>query len=701
MRSALLPTALCLLSFMLLASAGAEDGEYVLHEFEKLRLTEEYFAEGASFGDFDHDGQRDLVCGPNWFAGPDFKEQHRFYEGKAFPNDRGYSNNFFSLVGDFNGDDWDDVLVVGLPGTPAHWYENSRGDEPWKKHLAFPAVDNEAPLLEDVTGDDKPELVCTFEGRLGYAAPDANAPTRPWHWHPVSEKGGWHRYSHGLGVGDVNGDGRTDFLTPIGWWEQPASPADQPIWKHHPFKFCGGGAQMYAYDVDGDGDNDVVTSLQAHAWGLSWFEHVKGDDGQITFEEHKIMGAKHADSPFCVRFSQLHAVDCIDVDGDGLRDIVAGKCYWAHNGHDPGAREPAVVYYFRLVRKDGQAEFVPHLVDDDSGVGRQVRAADMNGDGLVDIIAGNKKGTFVFLHKTRKVDKQEWEQRQPKRIAAAASAKTEPDPEPAPDASPRDVKITPDVVYGHKLGLAMTFDVFQPEQDAKGVGVLFMVSGGWYSRWAPPEQTLQMLRPLTDQGFTVFAVRHGSSPKFSIPEAVEDVRRSVRFIRLNAERFAVDPERLGVFGMSAGGHLSLMLGTASDQGDPQAKDEVLRQSNRVQAVVAFVAPTDLRGMVWSAPDHLPAYDRFPALDLEIDKAAEVSPLLHVSSDDPPTLLLVGAKDKLVPMKHSQDIHEALQDKNVTSKLVVYEDSAHGLTPPDLVAAVAELVAWFDEHLAEE
>jgi len=188
-------------------------------------------------------------------------------------------------------------------------------------------------------------------------------------------------------------------------------------------------------------------------------------------------------------------------------------------------------------------------------------------------------------------------------------------------AQEEDVKIQADVVYGHKFGLALTLDVFQPQTNANGAGVLFMVSGGWYSNWQPPEKMQGMFKPLTDKGFTVFAVRHGSSPKFGIPEAVEDVRRAVRYIRVNAERFGVDPQRLGVYGYSAGGHLSLMLGTASDEGNPRADDLVLQAGNRVQAVVAVVAPTDLRIMVRQAPDRLPAYDRFPALDLPLDELA--------------------------------------------------------------------------------
>ena len=228
-----------------------------------------------------------------------------------------------------------------------------------------------------------------------------------------------------------------------------------------------------------------------------------------------------------------------------------------------------------------------------------------------------------------------------------------------------------------------------------------MVSGGWFSRWTPPEKMQGFTQPLTDQGFTVFSVRHGSSPKFSIPEVVEDVRRSVRYIRLNAERFGVDPDRLGVYGMSAGGHLALMLGTASDNGDAESEDPVLRASDRVKAVVAMVPPTDLRIAVWDAPESLPAYKNFPALDLPIDEAAKYSPLLHVTPDDPPTLVVSGVKDKLVPIKHSEDIRDALEAQNVPNKLILFENSGHGFQPEDLKTTMSAMAAWFEKHLAAQ
>ncbi|MBM3998558.1 MAG: alpha/beta hydrolase [Planctomycetes bacterium] len=269
-----------------------------------------------------------------------------------------------------------------------------------------------------------------------------------------------------------------------------------------------------------------------------------------------------------------------------------------------------------------------------------------------------------------------------------------------PSARGADADIVEDVVYGHKLGLAMTFDVYRPKAGANGAGVLFMVSGGWYSTWAPPASAMPLFAPLLDKGFTVFAVRHGSSPKFSIPEAVSDVRRAVRFIRSNAARWDVDPNRLGVFGMSAGGHLSLMLATASDEGDSANADPIERASDRVAAVVAIVAPTDLRIMVWEAPEKLPAYKQFPALDLDLESAQEMSPLVHVSQDDSPTLLIAGDKDDLVPIAHSERIHAAFGENKVVSEFLVLKGAGHGFRGDDQRRAFEALVGWFEKHLAK-
>jgi acetyl esterase/lipase len=258
--------------------------------------------------------------------------------------------------------------------------------------------------------------------------------------------------------------------------------------------------------------------------------------------------------------------------------------------------------------------------------------------------------------------------------------------------------ITADVVYGHKDGLAMTFDVFRPKEQPNGAGVLFMVSGGWYSRWSPPQPDGGQFAPLLKAGFTVFAVRHGSSPRYVIPEIVDDVRRAVRFVRANAQQFGVDPDRLGVTGGSAGGHLSLVLGTTGDNGDPQAKDPLLRTSDRVAAVVAYYPPTDLRPWVEPSSRY---YQTYPALRFEPARAAAYSPVLQVTPDDPPTLMIHGDKDLIVPLDHSQKILAQYQQKKMPAELLLIPGAAHGFKGDDGQRAADARVAWFQKYLGKK
>jgi acetyl esterase/lipase len=268
-------------------------------------------------------------------------------------------------------------------------------------------------------------------------------------------------------------------------------------------------------------------------------------------------------------------------------------------------------------------------------------------------------------------------------------------------------KITPDVIYGHKAGMALTFDVIRPN-DANGAGVLFMMSGGWFSMWVPPELLLRpeasVLVPfnqLVEHGYTVFIVRHGSAPQFKVPEAVADVRRAVRYIRRNAATYGIDPNRIGVCGGSAGGHLSLMLGTTGDEGDGSAADAIDRASDRVAAVVAYCPPVDLRD--WAGPDakSRPQGIDLPALDFDAKLAESVSPLVHVTPDDAPTLLVHGDKDGLVKIDHSRQILAAFQQHQVPSELVVVEGAGHAFLGDAGRRASQALVGWFDKHLAAD
>jgi acetyl esterase/lipase len=267
-------------------------------------------------------------------------------------------------------------------------------------------------------------------------------------------------------------------------------------------------------------------------------------------------------------------------------------------------------------------------------------------------------------------------------------------------AEAQEVEIIPDVVYGHKDGLAMTFDVLKPV-NANGAAVLYMVSGGWVSRWSPPEGAVERFDALLDRGFTMFIIRHGSSPKYFVPEAVSDVRRAARFIQHNASRWAVDPERLGVHGGSAGGHLSLMLGIGTETGDPDAEEPFMREGLRIASIVAYYPPVDLRTWARGRVADPPPDQRFPALNFDRELAPDISPILFVSDNDPPTLLIHGTDDRTVPLSHSTRIHEAFQQGNVTSELIIIEGAGHGFSGDDATRARDAMIEWFEKTLLDQ
>jgi hypothetical protein len=483
----------------------------VSRSFTKVRLTDEFWSEAPAIGDINRDGHMDVVVGPYWYEGPDFKKRHMLYPAtETFKRKRpdgtyelvaGFegalgskavidnTDAYFSKIVDLNGDGWSDVLVVGMePGhspeggsfVSASWYENPgkaklTAGAMWQRHIVAESIGNFNADFFDLFGNGRPLLLAmqlfvgtpggqvgTPGGQLGYFEPDAQDAALPWAFHPISEKSaeyGW--YTHGLGHGDVNGDGRADVLASEGWWEQPESRAVDALWNYHPYPFAlgpgqieqagllydmstdgtttyvspYGASQMYVADVNGDGLADVVMAIAAHGYGLAWWEQLHERDPRQEriaaeydwdwlklrmisprFKRHLITYKLPSDNRYGVALTEMQAVAFADIDGDGLPDIVAGKRVWAHgNGEfDPQSNAPAELYWFRQTRDaEKRVHFVSFLIDADSGAGTQIAVGDIDGDGCPDIAVANKKGAFVFSQRLRSTNQEEWIHAQP------------------------------------------------------------------------------------------------------------------------------------------------------------------------------------------------------------------------------------------------------------------------------------------------
>lgn len=370
--------------------------------FTKIVLTHEYLSDGIDVGDINRDGDLDIVSGPYWYAGPEFRERAALYPPERLVPEQSPSNSMFSFVHDFSRDGWPDVLVLGRVHLhAAYWYENPGTDEgaPWRKHFAFERVRGESPQLVDLDGDGTPQVICHWEGSWGWIEPHPQQPRRPWRFVPISPPADWPQFYHGEGVGDLDADGQLDLLINDGWFSRGGH--DSSAWRFTENRFSQGkgGAQMFVDDVDRDGDKDVITAIDAHGYGISWFERISAED-QPRFQEHPIMGTREQIAQFGAAFSQPHALAYADIDGDGLSDLIAGKRVWAHGPTgDVEPSAPPVVYWFqRTLEPDGIVRFIPHQVDDASGVGTQIQAVDVNADGRTDILTASKLGSFLFLN---------------------------------------------------------------------------------------------------------------------------------------------------------------------------------------------------------------------------------------------------------------------------------------------------------------
>ena len=351
--------------------------------FEKILIADERYESAAVF-DVNNDGQPEIVSGAYWYAGPKFDRKNKVGKPQAIDE---YYDDFSTIPMDVNGDGYLDFITGGWWGNTLRWRENPKGDptKPWAEHVIAEVGNVETTRAWDVDGDGQIEIVPNTPGgplRVFKLRTDAAGKgTGQFDTHIIYDK----KQGHGLGFGDITGNGRGDFVLDGGWLEAPEDPYKGQWTFHADFKLGGASVPVLVVDVNGDGLNDLIVG-GAHSYGLSWYEQ-RMDKGKRSWIKHPI-------DPFN---SQYHDMWWVDIDGDGQNELVTGKRYRAHCGHDPGDYDPVGLYYFKWTGEG----FAKQVIDygparQATGCGIHFWVADVDGDGKLDIVAPGKDGLYLF-----------------------------------------------------------------------------------------------------------------------------------------------------------------------------------------------------------------------------------------------------------------------------------------------------------------